>query len=717
MKNIRVSILTAALSAAVLSLSCLTARADEGMWMINAINRALEADMQAKGLKLQANEIYNSDAEGAALSDAIVSLDFSCSGSVISDNGLVITNHHCAYADVHALSTSSHNYLEDGFWAMTDDQEIPIKGKRMLFLKRVLDVTDEVERVLAEHRFSGSPMGSRKLSAVMEEKYSKETGLEAYLYSMWKGSEYYIALYEVYTDIRLVAAPPVSIAAYGGDIDNWEWPQHKCDFALYRIYTGPDGRPAEYSKDNVPLRPARKLAISLDGYKPGDFAMVIGYPGTTDRYASSAKVNYQETLSLPITNVIRGDQMAIITKWMNADPEVRLKYSDSYFNLSNLQENNEGMQQCFTRFKVADQLREQEKELQEWIDSDPSRKAQWGSLIQTLNSKYQDVREAEANTMFFRETVVRGTTLGVITTRLRSARTSLDNDQRVKQLSANNAASYASIDLRVERELFRYAVRTYYTNIDSTCWGAYHKELFDKHKDDMDGFMAEVWDASMLTDERSIVRILTAAGEDLLPVYDDPLYKFCQELNIGDFNAEVTRVQGTPALTDLGREYTHALYQMRLDKGVVQYPDANSSMRITYGTVGGYEPRDGVWCSWYSSPAGILEKYDPDDYDFSLKPDWKALLEDYCGLKAPAERFNANFLTDNDITGGNSGSPVLNAYGELIGLAFDGNKESLASDVSFTEGYNKCVNVDIRYVIWTLRHYAHLDRILTEIGL
>lgn len=717
MNKIKASVLAVSLSAVVSLLCCQSARADEGMWMINAINRALEANMQAKGLKLQANEIYNADAEGAALSDAIVSLDFSCTGSVISDKGLVITNHHCAYADVHALSTSSHNYLEDGFWAMTDAQEIPIKGKRMLFLKRVLDVTDEVARVVEEYEAAGMFIGSRKLGAVMENKYSEESGLEAYLYSMWKGSRYYMALYEVYTDIRLVAAPPVSIAAYGGDIDNWEWPQHKCDFALYRIYTGPDGRPADFSEANVPLKPVRKLTVSLDGFKPGDFAMVIGFPGTTDRYASSAKVNYEETLSLPISNVIRGDQMAIISKWMNFDPEIRLKYSDSYFNLSNLQENNEGMQQCFTRFKVADQLRSQERELQEWIDADQGRKSLWGTLVCSLNEKYDAVREAEANTIIFRETIVRGTTLGVITTRLHSLRSGLDNSARVAQFAANNAASYESIDLRVERDLFRYAVRTFYSNIDTECLGPYQKELLDKYKDDIDGFMAEVWDASMLTDERGIVKVLTADGEELLPVYDDPLYKFCQELNIGDFNSKVTGIQGTPSLTDLGREYTHALYQMRLDKGIVQYPDANSSMRITYGTVGGYEPRDGVWCSWFSSPAGILEKYDPEDYDFNLKPDWKALLQEHCGLKAPAEEFHANFLTDNDITGGNSGSPVLNADGELIGLAFDGNKESLASDVSFTEGYNKCVNVDIRYVIWTLRHYAHMDRVLEEIGI
>jgi len=706
----------APLFAAVL-LSTSVAYADEGMWMIHAISKALEANMQAKGLQLQANEIYNADAEGASLKDAVVSLDFGCSGSIISDNGLVITNHHCAYSDVHALSTPEHNYLEEGFWAMTSKDERPIPGKGIYFLKKVLDVTGEVEEMYAEAERSGQTLGSRRVSYLMEKKYSEQTGLEASLSSMWSGSKYYLALYEVYTDIRLVAAPPVSISAFGGDIDNWEWPQHKCDFALYRIYTGPDGKPADYAPGNVPLRPSRKLEISLDGYKSGDFAMVIGYPGRTDRYASSAKISFLENVQYPISNVIRADQMSIVNAWMNADPEVRLKYSDYYFSLSNVQENNEGMVQCLTRFGVAGERRAQERELQAWIDADEARKARWGGLIAGLDAKYDAISEAEANLVCYRETMVRGTRLGVIATRLKSLRRSLSNPQRVRQMQLSDAAQYAEMDLRVERDLFRYAAMTYYTNVDSCYWGPFQKELFDRYKDDMDAFCASTWDGSWMTDEKRIVRFLTMEGPEMEPLYEDPLYRFLTEVSVSEFNDVIAATPGEQTVTDLGREYTRALYNMRLDKGVPQYPDANSTMRITYGTVGGYEPRDGVWCSWHSTPAGILEKYDPESYDFSLKPDWKALLEDHCGHPGQGMEFDADFLTDNDITGGNSGSPVLDARGRLIGLAFDGNKESLASDVSCVPGYNMCVNVDIRFVIWTLRNYVHMDRILEEIGL
>lgn len=685
----------------------INASADEGMWMVNAISKALEANMKAKGLALSAGEIYNEEA--GALADAIVSLDFGCTGSVISSEGLVITNHHCAYSDVYDLSTEEHNYLEDGFWAFKSTDEVPIKGKGIQFLKKVLDVTAEVEQMKAEAEAAGQVLGSRKLSYNIEKKYSEQTGLEASLASMWGGSKYYLALYLTYTDIRLVAAPPVSIAAFGGDIDNWEWPQHKCDFALYRIYTAPDGSPAEYDAANVPLKSAHKLTISTDGYGDGDFAMVIGYPGSTDRYASAAKIDYTETLSLPICNDIRGEQMAIEMAWMNADPAVRLKYSDPYFTLSNIQENNAGMVECYGRFGVVAQRREQEKELQAWIEADESRKAQWGDLLERLDRTYQAIRETEKNLIYFRETIIRGTKLGVISTRLNSYRRSLNVPSSVENMKRINAADYDAIDLRVERDLFRYALEVYYTNVDSDWWGDFQKAVYVEHNGDFDSICAALWDNSWMTNERKIVEFMTTDGPELEKYCDDLLFQFFQEVKISVFNEELSRIQGEETVTVLSREYTQALYQMRLDKGIVQYPDANSTMRLTYGTVGGYSPRDGVWGNYYTTPKGILEKYDPTSYDFNLKPEWKAILDD-CPV-------NVNFLTDNDITGGNSGSPVLNAKGELIGLAFDGNKESLASDTSFTEGYNKCVCVDIRFVVWALRNYAHLDRILEEVGL
>ena len=703
--------------AILLGMTAIDARADEGMWLINAIDAALEKKMQERGLGLSAGEIYNADAPGAGVADAVVSMEFGCTGSIISDQGLLITNHHCAYSDVHGLSTPEHNYLEDGFWAMRAEEEVNIKGKSVYFLKRVLDVTDEVQKLHDELLAEGKPAGSRRLSHLMETKYSKETGLEASLASMWRGSKYYLALYEVYKDVRLVAAPPVSSAAFGGDIDNWEWPQHKCDFAMYRVYSAPDGSPAEYSESNVPMKPVRKLDISLDGYKAGDYTMIIGYPGTINRYSSSFEVNFDETLNHPVNNAIRGRQMEIIKRWMDSDPEIRLKYSDYFFSLSNMQECFSGEQECYTRFDVVEQKEEIEKELQEWIEASPERVSKWGNVLEDLRTKYLAIRDIEENNYYFRESMIRGSQLALIMRRAHNPRNNAGTGEKMLE-------KYAEIDLRVEKDLLEYAIDVFVNKLDPSYMSDWQKELIASFtKDevcDTRSLAETLWNSSIFTSEEGIARLgrKEVSNEEIVA---DSLCRFVMDVKSTDFTFAQAEAEGTPNILALKKEYTHALYQMRLEKGVVQYPDANSTMRITYGTVGGYEPRDGVICDWKTTPAGLLEKFNPVDYDFYLN-DRQYLLYSAgqwgrWGFGPEGKDMYVNFLTDNDITGGNSGSPVLNSKGELIGLAFDGNKESLASDAMWTEGYNKCVCVDIRFILWTLDRYAGMTRIIDELGL
>ena len=693
---------------------CHSLMADEGMWMINSINRALELKMQERGLLLTANQIYDADAPGTALADAVVSLDFGCTGSIISDRGLVITNHHCAYSDVHAMSTPEHNYLEDGFWAFTDADEVPIKGKKIQFLKRVVDVTDEALATMKEKGIVNRAMGLRKLSFLMEKKYSEETGLQASLSSMWGGSKYYMALYEEYSDIRLVAAPPVSIAAFGGDVDNWEWPQHKCDFAMYRIYTAPDGKPATYSPENVPLKPSRKLNISRSGISEGDFTMVIGFPGRTARYSSAAKTRFQVDEALPITNEIRGRQMEIISKWMNADPGVRLKYSNRFFSLSNVQELQSGEVQCCNRFKVVDAKLEQEKQLRRWIRSEKSRKDTLGTLLDDLETTYRAIVPAERSLTYYRETIVRGIRPRLLAVRVANLGSSRDKERNRPEAILKEKKSIAEIveesDPRVEKELWRYGAEVFLENVDPAFWGPMQKAVKEKYGTDYDALCDNLWNGSWLCDNDFMGKFLSTADLPTARMKEDTLFLFLTENKMQTFNEAVSKADRGKNVSALGRDYVRALYAMRKDLGEPQYPDANSTMRITYGTIGGYEPRDGILCAWRSLPRGLLEKHDPKNYDFCLKDSWKTLLE----KEKPS--MAVDFISDNDITGGNSGSPVLNARGELIGLAFDGNKESLASDVYYTPGYNKCVCVDIRFVFWTLGKYAGMDRIIKEVG-
>ena len=643
-------------------LGAFNAFADEGMWMINTIDRVLEKRMKATGLKLDGKMIY--DEEKESLSDAVVALAFSCTGSMISNDGLMITNHHCAYSDIHALSTMEHNYLEDGFWAMTRGEELPVKGQAIYFLKKIFDVTGEVMRLRDSLDVASRPMAMRRVYKLIEDRYAKlfQGQGEVICSSYYNGNQYYMALYQVYRDVRLVTAPPVSVASFGGDTDNWEWPQHKGDFAIYRIYTAPDGSPAEYSPENVPMHPKKILKIAQNGLKDGDFTMVLGYPGRTNRYASSYAVEEIVHIQNPIQAQFRMDQMKIIEKWMDEEADIRLKYADRYFSLSNVQEIREGEIYCYNRFGVVEAKRAEEQQLQKWLgDSD---------LIYRLGQKYEDVASINQQIVYFQETLVRGTNLH----RYANALSRGDTAMAERELK--------NLDMRVERDLLRYSLKQFYKYVHREYWGDYLTQVYDRFGGDVDAILRDV--------------------------FDGHVHEALTSCKIVAFNEKRDQIEAGESKTALERQYKDAVYRMKQAQKVPMYPDANSTMRITYGKVCPLNPRDAVSLASRTTTAGILEKQDPDDYDFSLKPEFRELLEKQPGIPV-------NFLTDNDITGGNSGSPVLNAKGELVGLAFDGNKESLAGDTYFVEAMNRCICVDIRYVLWLLRDYAHMDTLLAEI--
>ena len=706
-----------------LFLSAVLCRADEGMWLIHLIEQGLAKNMQERGLQLDPNTLY--DEEKGGLSDAVVSLAFGCSGSMISSDGLMITNHHCAYSDVHALSTPEHNYLEDGFWAMDRSQEAPVKGDGIWFLKKVIDVTSEVQHLRDSIVPRGGGFAMRRVYSLIEGRYGrlfKGQG-EVSCSSMWGGNKYYMALYEVYKDVRLVAAPPICIASFGGEVDNWEWPQHKGDFALYRIYTAPDGSPAEYSPDNIPMKPSRTLKISTAGIQRGDFAMVIGYPGRTDRYASSFKVNNIETVVNPIQVEIQGEQMKIIDGWMNLDPAVRLKYADHYFSLSNVQEIREGEIFCYSKYNVAEKKREQEVELHSWIMSDSLRAKKYGTLLRDLEVKYKALEYIEKQIGYFRETIARGVRLHRMLNHIARSAEMVGKSRGHQVPIADSTLAHEKImemynefDMRVEKDLVDLSIREFYAHVDRMFWGEWLSEQYDLFEGDTYALVDWIWENSIYTDQNRFESALSEA-KTAEEYRADPLVAAITSTKMIMYNNYKNTVDRGPRLTRLENNYKNLLYQMYLEKGIPQYPDANSTMRLTYGTVGPLYPCDGEIRLERSTARGILEKYNPDRYIYSLKPELKALYEarDW-GRWADAStgEMYINFVTNNDITGGNSGSPVMNSRGELIGLAFDGNKESLAGDTYFDPVMNKCVCVDIRYVLWILDKYAGMHHLVAE---
>ncbi|MBQ0044240.1 MAG: S46 family peptidase, partial [Bacteroidales bacterium] len=394
-------------------------------------------------------------------------------------------------------------------------------------------------------------------------------------------------------------------------------------------------------------------------------------------------------------SIVRKANMDITKRRMDTDPQTRLLYSDWFFSLSNVQEFEEGEVECCNRFEVVEKMRKADEELQAWIVADPVRKEKWGELLSELDRKWSSLDGFLKSETYARETLIRSSRLGIVCIRLHS---------NLKNAKNRLVSDIEELDLRVEKDIYRSSLRLFFENVDSKYWSEFHTALRQQYGNDYESMCNDTWAASLFESKDKI----KAFADSDASISDDPVYEFYTSLEMSELNKIEVSLDPTPNRTELGHEYTKALYQMREEKGIPQYPDANSSMRLTYGTVGGIEPFDAVVCSWASTSKGILEKYDPEDYDFSLKPEWKEIVGTYDGT--------VNFITDNDITGGNSGSAVLNAEGQLVGLAFDGNKESLASDVYYTPGYNKCVCVDIRYVVFILRAH-HFDRILSELAL
>ncbi|MDE5963312.1 MAG: S46 family peptidase [Alistipes sp.] len=727
----------------VLALGVQPSAADEGMWMIQQL-AGIYPQMKARGVKLPVKAIYNDHTP--ALSDAVVAIDGGVgTGSMISHEGLLITNHHVAYSDICDLSTPEHNYLETGFWARTKADELPVKGKTVSFLRRVEDVTDEANALRDEMQAAGrwGIMSMRKLYADIEKRHAAETPYEVSCVGMWGGRKFYLYYYEVYRDVRLVGAPPVSIGSFGGDIDNWSWPQHKGDFALYRVYADEKGKPADYSPENVPLNPAQVLTVSTQGVHDDDYTMIIGFPGRTSRYTSSYGIAERQEVKNPIVVADRHRRMEIIKRRMERDPAVRMKYSDAYFSLSNFADLAKWENVCLRRFGIAAKRRAEERELAAWIIADPERTAAYGDLLPSLERGYAARRQAERHLNHFRESWLGPSEAILVGNRLSSYLARLDRlgidtlDIRSKDAAgvrSNSARLRRNYDAATDRELMARMVVCFTDSVPRSHWGEGLCRMYDEAGGDALRMAYDAFDHSFCTDADRFDAYF-AQNRAVSEIRRDPLVRLTESVRIDRFTKGVDRAEKR-AGHDVGKlesRYHQALYAFREAQGRPQYPNANSTMRLTYGRVRALTPSDGVHCDARTTAAGYTEKYDPSRYEFRVDDRMRRLIEaeewGRWGEKAGKTKKGArngshearsilpvNFLTDNDITGGNSGSPVLDARGRLIGLAFDGNRESMACDIWFQPDYARTVCVDIRFVMWVIERYAGAGHLLDEIA-
>jgi len=695
------------------------ARADEGMWLPMFIERLNYIDMQKEGLKLTAEEIYS--VNHSSLKDAIIQFGNGCTGELISSQGLVLTNHHCGYGSIQSHSTIDHDYLADGFWAMSKEEELPNEGLTARFLIRIEDVTKTILAQLND-QMSEKERNAKiaELSKTIEADAEKGTGYDARVASFFNGNEFYLFVYELYRDVRLVGAPPSSIGKFGADTDNWMWPRHTGDFSMFRIYAGADGNPADYSKDNVPLTPKHHLPVSLNGYEKGDFAMIMGYPGSTDRYLTSWGVNLAIETSNPTIVKIREEKLAIMREDMDADREVSIKYASKYASTSNYWKYYIGQTRGLKRLKVMDDKQKIEADFTNWVNADANRKAKYGMALSDIEAAYKIIGEYAMQRWYFIEAIYRGAEI----MSLAQSFSSLGNELKAEQPSTEKIAKlqenlrkgvekhFKNYNVPTDRKLLVAMLRMYYDNVPVVQQPVAFRELVAKYKGDFNKIADRFFSKSIFADKQKLEDFLNNPKSKVLD--KDPVYSLTKTM-IEQYRENQKQVESANDQLDRGnRIFVAGLREMQPEEKF--YPNANSTMRLTYGTVLDYYPADAVHYNFYTTLKGVMEKEDPDNWEFVVPAKLKELYatKDF-GQYGMNGEMPIAFLSTTDITGGNSGSPVMNGNGELIGIAFDGNWEAMSGDIAFAPELQRTISVDIRYVLFIVDKYAGAKNIIDEL--
>ena len=694
-----------------------SARADEGMWLLHMLQRINEAGMQEAGLRLSAQDIY--DINNASLKDAIVRLNGgSCTAEVISSQGLVLTNHHCAYGAIQSFSAPEHDYLTDGFWAKAKDQEMHIEDFYVSFLVRIDDVT---ERVLSKVN-DDMPEGERgaavaaELDAIQKEYMEANPDYSYDMKTMYYGNEFYVFTYQDYSDVRLVAAPPESVGKYGGDTDNWMWPRHTGDFSMVRIYADADNNPADYSEDNVPFTPKRHLKISMAGVDQGDYTMIMGYPGSTDRFLSSWGVEQAINLYNPSVVECRDLKLKTMKSHMDADKAVRIKYAAKYAQTANYWKYYIGQTKGLKRLEVQAQKQKLEALFNRWVNEDEGRKAEYGEALDLIADYYAETDATVKADVYALEAGLIGSDIALFGLRVGRAGTGMFDADPEKVAAAKAGLQgladdhFKDYDMATDRELFVKMLTKYRDDIDPAYWPTQFTVVQNKYKGDFEAYADKIYSKSPLRSAEAFAAFLENPKQKTFE--NDLAIAMSMSLLQRYFQGTSPEVQ---AKFDRGyRLFVRGLRELMPNKA--WYPDANSTMRLTYGPVGDYKPADAVHYDFVTTANGILEKKDNSNPEFIVPERLEQLIKarDFGPYADENGELVVCFIHGTDITGGNSGSPVMNADGDLIGLAFDGNWEAMSGDIAFEHQLQRTISVDIRYVMWILDKYAGCTNLIEE---
>ena len=697
------------------------AGAQEGMWLMHTLEEINEASMQNSGFRLTADDIY--DINNASIKDAILRLNGgSCTAEVISSQGLVLTNHHCAYGAIQGFSSPENDYLTDGFFAKSKDQEMHIDGFEVSFLVRVEDVTS---RILAEitndmsEEDRNAAIDSAKRSLSTELNEADTEGYDYEVNSFYYGNEFYMFVYNTYTDIRLVGAPPESVGKYGGDTDNWMWPRHTGDFSMLRIYADADNNPADYAETNVPYTPKRHLKISMEGVEQGDFTMVMGYPGSTDRFLSSWGIEQALDLHNPSVVEVRDLKLKTMKKHMDADLGVRIQYAAKYAQTANYWKYYIGQSKGLRALDVHSQKQAIEERFAAWVASSPENEAEYGEALGLIENFYKATDATAKADVYALEAGLIGSDITLFAVRFGRSASGLfaDDSETVEATKARLSGLcdrfFKDYDMATDRDLFTNLMTKYQNDIAAEHLPSFFATVDSKFKGSIDRYASKMYAKSFLINEASARDFIENPSEKALE--KDLAISAAMSILQAYFGSMESSAQ---ADFDKGyRLFVKGLREMQPNKAF--YPDANSTMRCTYGPVGNYSPADAVQYDFVTTANGILQKMDNTDPEFIVPARLEELLvaRDYGQYADDNGELIICFLHGTDITGGNSGSPVMNSNGDLIGIAFDGNWEAMSGDIAFEPALQRTISVDIRYVLWIVDKLAGATNIIDELDL
>ena len=702
-------------------------RTDEGMWLPMFVERLNWTDIQKMGLQLTIDELYSIN--HSSLKDAVVGLaegsapnGFFCTGEIVSDKGLLFTNHHCAYDVIQRHSSIQHDYLTDGFWAMNAEDEIPNPGLTASFLVRMEDVTEQVLSELDdEMTIEKRAAKIREITSPIKEKASEDGKYDAVVKSFYDGSEYYLFVYQTFKDVRLVGAPPSSIGKFGGDTDNWMWPRHTGDFAILRVYSAPDGSPADYSKDNVPLKPKHHLPVSVKGYEKDDYAMIWGFPGNTERYLTSYGIDFAINQKNPAIIDVFGTMLDVMKKQMDADPAIRIELASDHAGIANVWKYFIGQTRGLKRLDIKSKKKEIEKDFINWYKKNDETNEKYGNVLQNLQAAYQQM---EGTITPFYLIAIGSSNIECLNLSMQTVvmeemlEKKKENKAQIEltidALKETSEEFYSDYNISMDRDMLSSMLSLFKKRLSLNQLPDIFTTINAKFNGDINSYVDYVFKNSIFTDKDRYNKFLS--NPKVKTLKKDPINELSSSFNkiIASYQANLAEGQQNVSLNM--RKFIAGLREM--NPSVKYYPDANSSMRFTYGTIKDYYPADAVHYDYITHAKGILEKEDPTNEEFIVSPKLKELIKkgDF-GIYGKDGDLVINFLSTNDITGGNSGSPVINGKGELIGIAFDGNWEAMSGDIAFENELQRTISVDIRYVLFVIDKYAGAKHLIDELTL